>query len=201
MSEESKPVILEDKTQHLRDIIEATEAEFTAREKLSPGEAKRIELIRKMKSDTDKKEYMIMFNILMALVVISSVVHFIFYGHYAVLAVTIAGLLYFVLVRLKLRNATFKLSDYKNNFDKYLWEGFYLKEMRHSAVKLAFLIFFPLLMVFISDLISGSDDRISYWLSILVGFVLSSLAWLFFFGDDKNSLEIIESDLRALQYL
>lgn len=201
MSDDSKPVIIEDKTQHLRDIIEETEAQFEASTKLTPGEAKRIELIRKMKSDTDKKEYMIMFNSLMILVIALSFVHFTLYGHYLALGFGLAGIAYFIVVRLRLRNAAVKLTEYKNNFDRYLWEGFYLKEMRHSAVKLAFFIFFPFLLVFVSDLISGSDDRLTYWLCILAGFVLSSLAWLFYFGDDKNALDSIESDLRALEYL
>lgn len=201
MSEDSKPVVIEDKTQHLKDIIDETEAQFESNTKLTPGEAKRIELIRKMKSDTDKKEYMIMFNGLMILVSVLSFVHFFLYGHYLALIFGLAGLAYFIVVRLRLRNAAVRLSDYKNNFDRYLWEGFYLKEMRYSAVKLAFLVFFPFLLIFVSDLISGSDDRLTYWLCILVGFLLSSLAWLFYFGEDKDNLESIESDLKALEYL
>ncbi|CAG0902275.1 unnamed protein product, partial [Darwinula stevensoni] len=57
-----KPVVTEDATQKLRDLIDATEKEFNHELKITPGEAKRIELIRRMKEDTDKKEYMIMFN-------------------------------------------------------------------------------------------------------------------------------------------
>ena len=55
MSEDSKPVIIPEKTQRLRDIIEETEKQFNHEVTITAGEAKRIELIRKMKNDTDKK--------------------------------------------------------------------------------------------------------------------------------------------------
>jgi hypothetical protein len=55
MSEEMKPVIIEDKTQKLQDIIDQTEKDFNFEKSISLGEAKRIELIRKMKQDTYKK--------------------------------------------------------------------------------------------------------------------------------------------------
>ncbi len=201
MSEDIKPVVIEDKTQRLRDIIEETEKHFNHEVKISPGEAKRIELIRKMKQDTDKQEYMIMFHVLMLVSTISAFLHFVFFNTYFSLVCVVAGIAYFIFIRQRLKSATILLTEHKNNFDKYLWEGFYLKEMRYSAVKLAYFIYFPLFVVFLTDIVSGVDGRLSLWLSVPVAFVFSSIAWLIYFSDDKALYESLESDLKSLQYL
>jgi hypothetical protein len=142
MSEDMKPYIVEDKTKMLQEMVASFDTESDIPNNISLGEAKRIELIRKMKQDTDKKEYMIMFNVLMIALAVVSVVHFVMYGSIFSLISMLVCLIYFVYIRKKLTTATLLLSEYKNNFDKYLWEGFYLKEMRYSAVKLAYFIFF-----------------------------------------------------------
>ena len=201
MSEDIKPVVIEDKTQRLRDIIEETEKHFNHEVKISPGEAKRIELIRKMKQDTDKQEYMIMFHVLMLVSTISAFLHFVFFNTYFSLVCVVAGIAYFIFIRQRLKSATILLTEHKNNFDKYLWEGFYLKEMRYSAVKLAYFIFFPLFVVFLTDVVSGADGHLSLWLSMPIAFVFSSIAWLIYFSDDKALYESLESDLKSLQYL
>lgn len=201
MSEEMKPFIIEDKTQKLQDIIDQTEKDFNFEKSISLGEAKRIELIRKMKQDTDKKEYMVMFNTLMIALAVVSILHFVFFGTIFSLLCVAVCLMYFVYIRKRLTVATLNLTAYKNNFDKYLWEGYYLKEMRYSAVKLAYFLFFPLLIVFITDLFSGNEERITLWVGLLVAAVISSIGWLIFFSDDKDALESIESELKSLEYL
>ena len=201
MSEESKPVIIEDKTFRLRAIMDETEVQFNNEIKVSPGEAKRIELIRKMKQDTDKKEYMIMFNLLMIGVSVISLAHFAWFGSIFSLLSLMICIVYFVYIRKRLTTATLQLSEYKNNFDKYLWEGFYLKEMRYSAVKLAYFIFFPLFVVFFIDLLRGKNGMVDLLVGILVATAISTIAWFIFFTDDKEALESIESDLKSLEYL
>mgnify|MGYP007060376796 CR=1 FL=1 len=201
MSEDVKPVIIEEKTQRLREIIEETEKQFNHEVKITPGEAKRIDLIRKMKQDTDKQEYMIMFNVLMLASTIASLVHFILFSKIFSLVCVLLGITYFIFIRQRLKSATILLAEHKNNFDKYLWEGFFLKEMRYSAVKLAYFIFFPLLLVFFTDLFSGKSELLSLWMTLPVAFFISTVAWLFFFSDDKAMFESLESDLKSLQYL
>jgi hypothetical protein len=201
MSEDIKPVIIEDKTQKLREIIEATEKQFNGEVKITPGEAKRIDLIRKMKQDTDRQEYMIMFNVLMLASTMAALIHFILFNTIFSLVCVVAGITYFIFIRQRLKSATILLAEHKNNFDKYLWEGFYLKEMRYSAVKLAYFIFFPLLVVFFTDMFSGKDELLSLWVSVPMAFVISSVAWLIYFSDDKALFKSIESDLKSLQYL
>jgi hypothetical protein len=201
MAEDMKPVIIEDKTQRLRDIIEETEKQFEGKVSITSGEAKRIELIRRMKQDTDRKEYMIMFNGLMLLFCLISLIHFAFKGSVVALVFLVIGMVYFIFVRRKLTIATLKLAEYRDNFDRYLWEGYHLKEMRYSAVKLAYFVFFPFLTVFSMDLLTEGRDTGQSWIGFVIAFSISSLGWYIFFLDDKSMLEDIEYDLKSLEYL
>ncbi len=201
MSEEMKPVFIEDKTKKILDIIRETEAAFKNEPQLSLGEMKRIELIRRMKEDTDKIEYMIMFNVLMIALTVVAVIHFVLFGKIFSLICVVLGLAYFIYIRKKLTFYTVSLSNYKDNFDKYLWEGFHLKEMRYSAVKLAYLIFFPLFVVFIADCFRSEHERLSIWLAISIAAIISGIAWMIYFSDDKETLQNIESELKSLEYL
>jgi hypothetical protein len=204
MSEESKPVIIENKSKYILDIVAETQKQFEAgsvEHKITPGEAKRIELIRKMKQDTDKKEYMIMFNALMIGLSVVSLIHTIYFGSIYSLICLMLCLVYFVFIRKKLTVATLQLALYKNNFDKYLWEGFYLKEMRYAAVKLGYFIFFPFLAVFLGDLLLRNNYSLNIWTSILIAGLISTIGWLIFFRDDKEALYSIESDLKSLEYI
>ena len=199
MADDMTPYIRENKSQKIQDIVTETENAFQHEGNITLGESKRIELIRKMKQDTDKREYMMMFNALMIGLTIISTAHFVVFGSIFALVSILLCLVYFVYIRKRLTTATLNLTEHKNNFDRYLWEGFYLKEMRYSAVKLAYYIFFPLLLVFTTDLIS--DERITFWLGILIAAAISSIGWLIFFSDDKNVLESIESELKSLEFL
>jgi putative effector of murein hydrolase LrgA (UPF0299 family) len=201
MSEVSKPVIIEEKTAKIMNIISETDQQFGQQINPTPGEVKRIELIRKMKQDTDKKEYMIMFNCLMIGLSVVSLVHFALYGTIISLVCVMFCLIYFVFIRKRLTSATLQLAEYKNNFDRYLWEGFYLKEMRYSAVKLAYFIFFPFFVVFLVDLIRWDEKNTIMWMSILIAAMLSTLAWWIYFRDDRDALESIESELKSLKYM
>ena len=199
MADDMTPYIRENKSQKIQDIVTETENAFQHEGNITLGESKRIELIRKMKQDTDKREYMMMFNALMIGLTIISTAHFVVFGSIFALVSILLCLVYFVYIRKRLTTATLNLTEHKNNFDRYLWEGFYLKEMRYSAVNLAYFIFFPLLLVFTTDLIS--DERITFWLGILIAAAISSIGWLIFFSDDKNVLESIESELKSLEFL
>lgn len=168
---------------------------------ISPGEAKRIELIRKMKNDTDKFEYMIMLNVLMGTLVVTAIWHFMTYRSWLAIVTMGLGIVYFFATRVKLRGATLKLTEFKNDFDRYLWEGFHLKEMRHSAVKLAYIVFFPLVCVLLIDVLAGYSMEIPFINKILAALTISTIGWLIFFNDDKTGLDAIETDLKALSYL
>jgi hypothetical protein len=168
---------------------------------MSPGELKRIELIRMMKADTDKIEYMVMLNTLILSLLLISIWHFSAYRSWVDIVCMVLAAAYFVYTRSKLKASTIKLVDHKNNFDLYLWEGFHLKEMRHSAVKFAYMVFFPMVCVLLVDLISGYTFEIPLYAKISVALVFSTIGWFVFFGDDQRTLEAIETDLKALAYM
>lgn len=192
---------MDENTKKIHEIMIEIEENPTIGIKITPGEAKRIELIRKMKQDTDKKEYMVMFNVLMIGVALISFVHFVLINSLISLIFMVVSIGYFIFTRKRLTAETLKLAEYKNNFDRYLWEGFHLKEMRYYAVKIAYFIFFPLLAVLFADLLRIEDERVSFWIGMAVALILSTIAWSIYFSDDEEMLRSIESDLKALEYL
>jgi hypothetical protein len=196
-----KPYSSEEHGKSVMDIINENDPTPATSINLTPGETKRIELIRKMKSDTDKIEYMIMLNALMIILILTSIWHFMAYRSWFSIGAMGIGVIYFYVTRVKLRSATLKLSDFKNDFDKYLWEGFHLKEMRHSAIKLAYLMFFPLVCILVTDLLAGFTLELPMIHKLLAALSVSTIGWLFFFEQDKSDLKSIETDLKALAYL
>lgn len=202
MSEDINPYVREYKTQRLQEIVAMFEQEPNAEKpELSIADSKRVELMRKMKEDTDKKEYMVMLNALVIMAAIVMLTHYIFFMNFVVIIGIIVILAFFVFVRRRLTRVTLDLSTYKNDFDRYLWEGFHLKEMRYSAIKLAFLLFFPLIVVFLGDIVMGYNSLDGIWSNFLIALAISTMGWLVFFYDDKSILENIEVDLKALAYM
>ncbi len=202
MSQESNPFERELKTQRIQDIIAQFEQEddVTSTD-LSLADAMRVDLMKKMKEDTDKKEYMIMLN---AIVIFASAVlltHFIIFNQLLVIAIILIILAFFVFVRKRLTMVTLQLPAYKNDFDTYLWEGFHLKEMRYSAVKLSYLLFFPLIVVLGWDIVMGYSSLNGLWNNFIIALAISTMGWLIYFYDDKTILESIEVDLKALEYM
>jgi len=120
MAEDIKPMIVEDATARLQQIIDETEKQFDHKVKITPGEAKRIELIRKMKEDTDKKEYMVMLNLLIGTVVLLGILHTLFLKSWLGIGCLVFAIIYLGLTRKRLRDLTNHLATYKNDFDKYL---------------------------------------------------------------------------------
>lgn len=202
MAEEINPYVREFKTQRLQEIVAQFEnQDITEMPEMTLAETRRIELMRKMKEDTDKKEYMIMLNAIVIVSAIVMLVHYILFNNFLAIACLVVVLVYFLFVRRQLTKVTLQLSSFKNDFDRYLWEGFHLKEMRFSAVKLTFLVFFPLLTVFLWDILLGQSSLNGVWSNFLIALGISTMAWLVFFYDDKVVLEGIEVDLKALDYL
>jgi hypothetical protein len=199
-----KPYMQDSDQKSIMDIINESDPlanSSTEKVQLTPGEAKRMELIRKMKSDTDKIEYMYMLNGLMLGLICITIWHFMSFRSWISIGCMAAAVIYFLLVRYKLRQATLKLSEYKNDFDTYLWEGFHIKEMRYAAVKFAYLILFPFLCVLIIDVLSGNEGGVSFTTKILTALAISTTGWFIFFNDDQRNLEAIETDLKALDYM
>ncbi|HRO07493.1 MAG TPA: hypothetical protein PK611_04505 [Saprospiraceae bacterium] len=202
MSEDINPYVRELKTQRLQEILDQFENNTsTETPEMTLAESKRVELMRKMREDTDKKEYMIMLNAIVILAAIVMLTHYIVFMHLLSILLLIVILTFFVFVRRKLTIATLALSSFKNDFDQYLWEGFHLKEMRYAAVKLTFLIFFPVITVFLWDIVMVQNSLNGIWTNFIVALAVSTMGWIIFFHDDKTVLEGIEVDLKALEYM
>lgn len=202
MSEDVNPYIREEKTQRLQEIVAQFESNpddtFT---ELSLADSKRVELMKKMKEDTDKKEYMIMLNAIVIFAAVVMLIHYIVFNKLLTILFLLLILGFFVFVKKRLTTVTLKLPSYKTDFDKYLWEGFHLKEMRYSAVKLTYLVFFPLIVVFSVDIIMNYNSLNGAWSNFLIALAISTMGWMVFFYDDKMLLESIEVDLKALEYM
>lgn len=192
-----KPVYTEDATKPIQDIINAME-----KEKLTSTPSwivdRKMELIQKMKEDTDNKEYPIMFNGLILLVIALSV-FYIFWdqAYYALVFIVLAGAYYFFVSR-KLRQAILKLQEDREDLDDYMHDGFFIKDIRLAAVKLAYLIFFPLICFIAYQIIEDSTQTLPLWQYILPAIIISSLAWFIFFSDDQSHLDTLDMEMKGL---
>lgn len=200
MSENMKPVEPVFKADKLFEIVSKTSSSVTSSGHSDLALMKRAELLTKMKSEKDKRDYMILFNILMTVVIVLAFVFFLKYYHAAGAIIFILGLIYFIFIRRRLTQATLGLAKLERDSDEYLWEGYYLKEMRYSAVKLAYFIFFPAVLIFGSYLLIYENIHY-FWTNTLLAYVISSLAWIVFFFDDQTLLDQLESELNTLRYL
>ncbi len=200
MAEDMKPVEHEFKTQKLIDIVNKYSHEEESPNKVSLKNMKIKELVDKMKAEKDKRDFMLLFNILMISIIVLSIISIVLVFSVLDIVVLILGLGYFIFVRRRLTQETLGLSNIKTDEEAYLWSGYQLKELRFTAVKFAYMLFFPLLMLLLATIIF--EEARSYLLTnYLIALGLSTLAWFFFFMDDQQVLESIESELNTLPYL
>lgn len=200
MAQNMKPVEPVYKTEKLFEFANKADQNLIPAEQTELASMKRQELLLKMKSESDKRDYMVIFNILMGAVIISAFVFFISFHHVAGAAVLVVGLLYFVFIRRRLTQVTVHLSSMDRSGDDFLWEGFYLKEMRYNAVKLAYFVFFPIIPLFMGY-VTLNESVYYFWTNTLVAYSISSLAWLVYFFDDQMMLDQLEAELNTLKYL
>jgi hypothetical protein len=198
MSEQEKPYM---KETHSHIPSEWLTSDGQPVSGLSVAQQKRLELITKMTQDKDPVEYMRIFSAFTLYVLVMSTLHVAVRFSVVSLLAIVLTIFYFLFVRKRLATDTVRLMQIANDFDKYLWEGFRLKEMRQSAVKLSVFVFFPLTMVFLADLVVPIPGHAPSWLFYVVSIIISTIVWWVFFNEDTENLERLESDLNALQYL
>ncbi|MEZ4911873.1 MAG: hypothetical protein R2774_13550 [Saprospiraceae bacterium] len=201
MSDFEKPYVKENASQYLMDIVDKYEGAITQPPSLSEGELKRIELMRYMKSDTDKVEYILMLQFLMGILLLLGVWYMVTTQNYLAILPIVLGIGYTAFVKSRLRDYAYRLQEFKHNFDQYLHEGYSLKEMRYNAVKLGYLVFFPFIAFFLLVNFLHGDYFVPWWVSLLIALVVSTIGWLWFFKDDSDRLRSLESDINSLQYL
>lgn len=192
-----KPVYKEDKTKAIQDIIANMENKNTA-----PGQSwifdRKQELIHKMKEDTDNKEYPIMFNALIIMLISVCLYHIFVNGLYILTALIVAGIGYYIFVQKKLKSAVIRLHNDQKNIDDYMMDGYLIKDSRFTAVKFAFLLFFPFICFLTLRILEDSSTALPLWQNLLVAFGISSVAWFIFFSDDQSHLETLESEINGL---
>lgn len=201
MSEFEQPYIKENASQYLMDIVDKYDNAATQSSTLTAGELKRIELMRAMKSDTDKVEYVLMLQFLVGIMLLLGVWYIFTTGNYLAILPIILGIGYTLFVKSRLRDYAHRLQEFKHNFDQYLLEGYSLKEMRYNAVKLGYLVFFPFIAYFLVVNFLNGDNYVPWWVGLIVALAISTIGWLWFFKDDADKLRSLESDINSLQYL
>ena len=183
------------------DIVDKYDNAATQSSTLTAGELKRIELMRAMKSDTDKVEYVLMLQFLVGIMLLLGVWYIFTTGNYLAILPIILGIGYTLFVKSRLRDYAHRLQEFKHNFDQYLLEGYSLKEMRYNAVKLGYLVFFPFIAYFLVVNFLNGDNYVPWWVGLIVALAISTIGWLWFFKDDADKLRSLESDINSLQYL
>jgi len=192
-----KPVYKEDATKAIQDIMANME-----NKNIATGQSwitdRKQELIQKMKEDTDNKEYPIMFNALIIMLISVCLYHIFVNGTFILVALLLLGIVYYIFVQKKLKNAILKLQNDQRNIDDYMMDGYLIKDSRFTAVKFAFLIFFPFISFLTLGILEDTTTTLPLWQNLLVAFGISSVAWFIFFSDDQSHLESLESEINGL---
>lgn len=192
-----KPVYKEDATKAIQDIMANME-----NKNIAAGQSwimdRKQELIQKMKEDTDNKEYPIMFNALIIMLISVCIYHIFINGMVVLVALMLLGIVYYIFVQKKLKNAILKLRDDQRNIDDYMMDGYMIKDSRFTAVKFAFLTFFPFICYLALRILEDSTNTLPVWQNLLIAFGISSVAWFIFFSDDQSNLESLESEINGL---
>lgn len=118
--------------------------------------------------------------------------------------------LYLIYYRFKMLSAARMVKEYRiDNRDKvsdkdinwlkkkieYITYGIEVKLSRLRMVKLFYMIFFPLLLVLFSEFIFGSIAFGNRFFSFFVAFLIGGLFWHYFFNNEIDELEEIQTDL------
>jgi len=192
-----KPMYTEDATKKLREIIEQTEASFLHSD-ISALEQKKIDLVKKMKEDTENKEYPIMFKVLIGTLIILGLILVIAQQVYWMLIPMLIGLGYYFFVKIRLKREIEKLPIYQNNINQYIYEGYLIKDMRFTAVKFGFMLFFPFICFVLGMMLENKENTLPIWQALIVAYVLSTIAWFIFFKDDEAQLTSLDQEIKSL---
>jgi positive regulator of sigma E activity len=193
-SKDIKPVIIEDKTARLRETVSHYYNSESEDGTLSPEELRKAEIIRKMREDNDMKAYPLMLHLLLTLLIGSTLAAFITERSGFALLMLCVGSAIILIIRYRLKTAIQQLYHYKNDFSRYVWEGYYIKEMRHNAVKLLYILLFPVIIIFCESVISGGE-QVNIWIRILLAFLISTPGWLLVFEDDRKHMKSLRKEL------
>lgn len=80
----------------------------------------------------------------------------------------------------------------------YLHIGLDVKTTRHKIVKFSFLLFFPLILTFIAELIQGAFSFKQLALSLITAGIFSSGFWLWYFYSEESHYNDLRDELDGL---
>lgn len=189
-----KPVIIEEQTVWLRETVQNYFPEEASDNTIADDDMRKAEIIRKMKEDSDIRDYPQMLNLLLVLLLVSTLLWALIGKSFIPVSVLLAGILFRLFITYRLKTAVQDLNQHRENFGRYIWDGYYIKTFRHNATKLSYLIFFPFVMYYSALIIFGSDN-INIWLALGTAILISTPVWLFVFNDDRQNLKILKKDL------
>ncbi|MBK8079709.1 MAG: hypothetical protein IPK25_05145 [Saprospiraceae bacterium] len=191
------PVYREDATESIQNILANMENQKKDSSTSWIMDRKR-ELVEKMKEDTDNKEYPVMLNALLILLLFSCLYHIFFNEMYYLSIVMLVALGFYIFVLNKLKNAILKLQDGEKSIDQYMNDGYLIKDTRFTAVKFAFLIFFPIICFLLYRIVEDTTYSLPWWQYLTSAIIISSVAWLMFFSDDQVYLDNLEREIKGL---
>ena len=173
-------------------------------------EARSDVILRDLRDQNDKKEM----NLALALIAIPftllSAASYIRDG-VSMLVIPFALLLLFLIFyRVRLLSAARAVKEFRiENRDKvadkdinwlkkkieYITYGIEVKLTRLRLVKVFYMIYFPLLLVFLAEFVFGKVAFNNRFISLFVAFMLGGIFWHYFFNTQTDELEENQSDL------
>ena len=192
------PVVTEDKTAGIQRIVFEFHPELEEQGKITDSDYKKADLLRRMRNDEDMHAYPLLMSLLLLLLTVSSLAAFWLSRSMTTIILGISGITGILLLRFRLKEETKKLILFKDDFERYVWEGLKLKNKRQIYIQTLYLLFFPFVLVLFAVSFGFVEISFQYWLEILLAYGLSSMIWTYVFLDDRNLIKQWKKELIAL---
>lgn len=76
-------------------------------------------------------------------------------------------------------------------------KGIEIKRHRILQVKYLYILFFPIILFFIGELIFGKYPFNNFWIALIIAFMMGSVVWKYIFDDDLEELDQFENSLKG----
>lgn len=193
-----KPVEIEEKTLHLRQIVSEFYPDTSGSAAISDKDYKKADLLRRMRDDADMLAYPKLISILIISLIVSTLIVFLLQKSWLFLIIGVLGLLVILSVRYWLKEETLRQLQYKDNFELYVWEGLKLKQSRQTSVQVLYLLIFPVIMIQFTIACETVGTGIQYWKEYIIAIAISTLTWWYVFKDDRKQLLVWKRELLEL---
>lgn len=168
-------------------------------------------LLALLKNDNHAQNSLYTLGFLVVLLLLTASIHFIKFG---LVGITIIGLILLLLLMIVFRiqmqtsirdNAaaanyeSFKSVDestYLRSKLQYLFTGIDIKYTRTKAIRLMYVLIFPIIMVLSKEIFLGSFGFSSSLKYFIFALMTGGVFWWFFFNSDIEDLEISKDDIK-----